>query len=179
MLEIEIPGREFYDEERNEFFDTKPVTLRLEHSLVSISKWEAKWKKPFLTREPHSLEETRDYVRCMTLNQHVDPAVYRALTPENVDEVAEYISAELTATTIHDTTAKPTREIVTSEVMYYWMIVYNIPIEAQKWHLSRFLTLVRICSIKNAPPKKMSRQAILRRNTKLNEARRKKLGTRG
>ena len=179
MLEIEVPGREFYDEERNEFFQTKPVTLRLEHSLVSISKWESKWRKPFLTKERHTLEETRDYVRCMTLNQNVDPQVYNALTNENVEQVAEYISAELTATTIHDSTATPSREIITSELMYYWIVAYNIPIEVQKWHLSRFLTLVRICSIKNAPSKKMSKRAILSRNAKLNEARRKRLGTRG
>lgn len=179
MLQIEVPGRELYDEEKNEFLVSKPITLRLEHSLVSISKWESKWKVPFLSRTGRTLEETRDYVRCMTLNQNVDPNVYLCLTDENIRSVADYIGEEMTATTFRDDGRPPSREIVTSELIYYWMVAYRIPWECQKWHLSRLLTLIKICSEKNSPPKKMSRNAVLSRNAKLNAARRKKLGTRG
>ena len=179
MLEIDVPAGEFYDEGSNLFFETKAVHLRLEHSLVSISKWEAKWKKPFLSKTRHGNEELRDYVRCMTLNQNVDPMTYRALTPENLEQIAEYISADMTATTVSDPSQRTSREVVTSEIIYYWMVAYSIPWEAQKWHLSRLLMLIRVCSIKNGPQKKMSQREVLRRNSKLNAARRKRLSTRG
>ena len=179
MLEIDVPAGEFYDEGANLFFETKAVHLRLEHSLVSISKWESKWKKPFLSRERHGNDELRDYVRCMTLNQNVDPMVYYALSLDNLNEISEYISSELTATTVNDPSQRVSREIVTSEIIYYWMVSYGIPWEAQKWHLSRLLMLIRVCSIKNGPQKKMSQREVLRRNAKLNAARRKRLGTRG
>ena len=179
MLEVDVPAGEFYNEDTNLFFETKAIRLRLEHSLVSISKWEATWKKPFLSREKHSNEELRDYVRCMTLNQHVDPMVYHALTSENLKAIAEYISDEMTATTIQDPSQKTSREVVTSELIYYWMVAYNVPWEAQKWHLSRLMTLIRICSIKNGPQKKMSKHDILSRNARLNAQRRAKYKTRG
>ena len=179
MLQIEIPSVELYDDISEEFFSIKGTSLRLEHSLVSISKWEAKWKKPFLNeRELKTTEQSIDYVRCMTLNQNVNPKVYYGLTKGNMDEINNYINSDMTATWFNESKTT-SREIVTSELIYYWMVAYNIPWEAQKWHLSRLLTLIRICNIKNAPPKKMSKSAILRQNKQLNQARRKALHSRG
>lgn len=174
---------EQFNEETSEFIPivaTKSQTLQLEHSLVSLSKWEAKWRKPFLTKEKRTIEETVDYVRCMTLTQNVDPNVYKALTSELLAEVFAYIDAPMTATTFSKRGNRPpNHEIITSEIIYYWMVSYQIPFECQKWHLSRLLTLINVCSVKNAPQKKMSRQEIMSRNRALNAARRKKLNTRG
>ena len=180
MLAIEIPETELYDERTEQFVIIKPIVLRLEHSLVSISKWESKWCKPFLkTSEPKTLAESRDYVRCMTLNQNVDPMVYYALTKEHYAKINEYIEAQLTATWFNNNHGAPSREVITSEVIYYQMVAYGIPMECQKWHLSRLLTLIRICNIKNSPGKRMSNNEILSQNRKLNAARRKAMHTKG
>ena len=180
MLQVEVPAVEFYDEAREEFVSSDAVVLRLEHSLVSVSKWESKWKKPFLVKDPKTDEEARDYVRCMTLNQHVDPNVYYALDAKQMQEINDYINAELTATWFSDANSKPpSREVVTSELLYYYMVGYQIPWEAQKWHLSRLLVLIRIATIKNQPEKKMSKNAVMSRNRALNAARRKKHHTKG
>lgn len=179
MLELEIPAVEFFDDDKQEFVQLKPVTLRLEHSLVSVSKWEAKWKKPFLSSKGLTREESIDYVKCMTINQHVDPLAYTVLDASHMAKVNEYISEERTATTFNDRGGPPNRQVVTSELVYYWMAQYNIPFECQKWHLSRLMTLIRIASIKNAPEKKMSKRAVLARNQQLNAARRKAMNTRG
>lgn len=179
MLEISIPGCEYYDEAKGEFFTLRDVTLKLEHSLISLSKWESKWCKVFLSKEDKSYEETIDYIKCMTLNQNVDPLVYEHLTKENVDAINAYISAPMTATHINDPNKSNSREQITSELIYYWMIAQNVPFECQKWHLNRLLTLIRVCSIKNSPPKKMSNKEIMSRNAALNAARRKKLNTKG
>lgn len=180
MLEIEIPASEFFDESTNEFFSVKGIVLRLEHSLVSLSKWESKWKTPFLSDTPKTVEQTVDYVRCMTINQNVDPLVYKLIRNEHVEKINEYISENMTATTFNDAhSPKKSREIVTSELIYFWMAQFNIPMECQKWHLSRLLTLIRIASIKNSPEKKMSKRAILSQNRSLNAARRKMHNTRG
>ena len=153
--------------------------LRLEHSLVSISKWESNWKEPFLSEKPKTLAQTVDYVRCMTMNPHVDPLVYEALTNENVNAVNEYIKDSRTATTFTDRGNASRREIVTSELIYWWMAQFNIPMECQKWHLSRLLTLIRIASIKNSPHQNLSRHAVLSQNAALNAARRKARGSKG
>ena len=180
MLVLEICATELYDERKEEFVQIKPIALRLEHSLVSISKWESKWRKPFLQRaEPKTLAESRDYVRCMTLNQNVDPNVYYALTSEHFKKVNEYIEARLTATWFSDAHESPSREVITSEIIYYQMVAFGIPFECQKWHLSRLLTLIRICSIKNSPGKKMSKADILSQNQRLNAIRRKAMHSRG
>lgn len=179
MLELHIPAREAFDEATQYFVNTNPTTLRLEHSLVSVSKWEARWKKPFLSRTAKTVEETLDYIRCMTINQNVDPNVYYVLTNTEIKAINEYIEDEKTATTFSNNDRRDSRQVVTSELIYYWMTAYNISIECQKWHLSRLLTLIRIASIENAPKKKMSKQAILSQNRSLNAARRKALGSRG
>ena len=180
MLKIVIPAAEYWDESKEEFIKKKPQTLQLEHSLVSVSKWESKWKKAFLTQQDKTYEETLDYVRCMTITQNVDPEVYRRLTNENIKQVNDYISDPMTATYISDDkNTRVSREIVTSELIYYWIIKLNIPFECQKWHLNRLLTLIKVCNIKDSPPKKLSKKEIMSRNAALNAARRKKLNTRG
>lgn len=180
MLEIVIPEKELWDESKEEFTYTKAQTLRMEHSLVSLSKWESKWKKAFLSKKEKTYEETIDYIRCMTVTQNVDPDVYKYLSAENIKQINEYINDPMTATTFSEN--KQTggnHEILTAEVIYYYMIASNIPFECQKWHLNKLLTLIRVCSIKNQPPKKMGREELLKRNNALNAARRKKFNTKG
>lgn len=181
MLQLVIPiSIEGWDEEKEEFVEAKTVTLQLEHSLVSLSKWESKWCKPFLSKENKTAEETLDYIKFMTITQNVNPDVYKHITSENIDQVNNYIAAPMTATTFsEDKSGKSNREIVTAELIYYWMVALNIPFECQKWHLNRLLTLVRVCNVKNAPPKKMSKREIMSRNTALNAARRKQHNTKG
>ena len=180
MLKITVPAAEFWDEIHEEFIYKKEQTLQLEHSLVSLSKWESKWNKAFLGKQEKTDEEILDYVRCMTLTQNVDPEVYTRLSATNYLEINAYIEAPMTATYFsEDKQAKGNREVVTSELIYYWMISYNIPVEFQKWHLNRLLTLIRVCNIKNSPPKKRSKRELMRRNAALNAARRSRLGSKG
>lgn len=181
MLRITIPaGEEQWDEINQMFIYPKEQTLQLEHSLVSLSKWESKWCKPFLTKQEKTLEETLDYVQCMTLTQNVNPEVYNYLTTSYIDQINRYIDAPMTATHFTEEKAvKASREQVTAEIIYYWMIALNIPFECQKWHLNRLLTLIKVCNIKNSPPKKRSRREIMKRNAALNAARRKQLNSKG
>lgn len=179
MLKIVVPGREMYNEKTNEFFQTHDCVLQLEHSLVSLSKWESKWNKPFLSKDNKTLEETIDYIKCMTITQNVDDEVYTRLTDKNIRDINEYIGKPMTATTFSKKPNNISREIITSELIYYWMIALQIPMECQRWHLNRLLTLVQVCNIKNEPPKKMSKREIMSRNASLNAARRNKLHTKG
>lgn len=180
MLKIVIPSAELFDATTETFTSTKEQTLQLEHSLVSLSKWEAKHNKPYLSREPKTTEESIDYIRCMTLTQNVNPEVYNAITLKILDQVSEYIDASMTATTFSKEEKRSmNREIITAEIIYYWMISHNIPFECQKWHLNRLLTLINVCNHKSQPPKKMSRSELLARNRALNASRRKRLNTRG
>lgn len=180
MLQIIVPAQEYWDEKNNEFINVKEFTLTLEHSLVSLSKWESKWCKPFLTKDQKSTEETIDYIKCMTLTQNVPADVYSRLTSKNIEQIKEYIDNPHTATVIHENQNGPkSHEIVTSELIYYWMTALQIPWESQKWHLNRLLTLIRVCNIKNAPPKKMSQRELMSRNSALNAARRQRLHSRG
>lgn len=179
MLFITVPSVEMFDDKTNRFYKTKSQDLRLEHSLVSISKWEAKWQKPFLSKDDKTIEETLDYIRCMTLTQNVPPDVYTRLTESNIEEISKYINASMTATTFTNKNMKPNREIITSEVIYYYMIAFNIPFECQKWHLNRLLTLINICNIKNQPAKSMSKRDIMARNKALNAQRKAQLHTKG
>ena len=180
MLRIVIPEGQLFDEKTEEFIYTKQQTLQLEHSLVSLSKWESKWHKPFLGKEDKTFDETIDYIRCMTLSQNIDPNIYMFLTQENIKEINDYIGDPMTATTFSDDgNGRNNREIITSELVYYWMVALNIPFECQKWHLNRLLTLIRVCNIKNQPPKKRSQGQIMSRNAALNAARRKQLNSKG
>ena len=179
MLTIKIPKGEQYDPVNNLFIETKEQTLVLEHSLVSVSKWESKWQKPFISKEDKTAEEIIDYIKCMTLTQNVNEYVYNLIDNSIIDEVYKYIDSPMTATTFSKDNSPPSREIITSELIYYWMISLNIPVEFQKWHLNRLLTLIKVCSIKNAPAKKMSKREIMSRNKALNASRRKALNSKG
>lgn len=171
---------ESYDSKNNEFIDAKTTTLQLEHSLISLSKWESKWCKPFLSKKEKTDEEIIDYIKCMTITQNVNPDIYNKLTAENIESINNYIYAPMTATTFREDKSGPVHnEIVTSELVYYWMFSLNIPVECEKWHLNRLLTLVRVFNVKNQPPKKMSRGDIMRRNAALNANRRKQLNSKG
>lgn len=180
MLCVTVPKAEYYDELRNEFIYYQSFKLRLEHSLVSVSKWESKWNKPFFTKEDKTREESIDYIRCMTITQNVPDHVYERVTDDILDQVNEYIDAPMTATTIRkDKRGAINRDVITSEVMYYWMITLGIPFECQKWHLNRLIMLINVCNAKNAPKKKMSQRELLARNRSLNEMRKAKMRTKG
>ena len=179
MLKITIPAIEQYDESTNTFLHSKEQSLQLEHSLVSLSKWESKWRKPFLTKNEKTVEETIDYIRCMTITQNVDDSIYNLITNENIKQVREYIEADMTATTFSNEKKATNREIITAEIIYYWMIALNVPFECQKWHLNRLLTLINVCNLKNTPPKKMSKKEIASRNASLNAARKQSLRSKG
>ena len=180
MLQITIPAVEQWDESAQEFVYSKAQTIQLEHSLISLSKWESKWHKPFLSKTEKTTEETIDYIRCMTLTQNVKPEVYSNLSVENILQVNEYIENPMTATTfVENRDGKRSREIITAELIYYWMISLNVPVEFEKWHLNRLLTLIRVCNIKNQPPKKRSRREIMSQNASLNAARKQQLNTNG
>lgn len=181
MLTLKVPKTEMWNEATQEFTSTKKDwVLQFEHSLISLSKWESKWCKPFFSKENKTYEETLDYIRCMTLTPNVPDEVYKCLTASNISAINDYIGAPMTATWFgKDQQVSKSNEQVTSELIYYWMIALNIPFECQKWHINRLLTLVRVCNIKNQPPKKMSKRALMSRNAALNASRRKRFGTSG
>ena len=182
MLTITVPiSPEGWDEEKQEFVEPKYQVLQLEHSLVSLSKWESKWQKPFYSKKDMSDEEVLDYIKCMTLSKNIKQDVYNHLTRENIKDVMDYIGSPMTATTFSKDNKNPNnREVITSELIYYWMIASNIPFDpCQKWHLNRLITLIRVCSIKNTPPKKRSRRDIMSRNAALNASRRQQMNTKG
>lgn len=177
MLPITIPaGRELFDERTQTFITLdKPVRLSLEHSLVSLSKWESHYCKPFLTNKEKTFDETLYYIKCMTLTQNVDPNIYLMLNKKEINIIMEYISKPQTASTVpHKNQSGPNREQPTSELIYYWMITLGVPVEFQKWHLSRLLMLIDICNFKNRPPKKMSKSEIAQHHRAVNAANRKR-----
>jgi len=179
MLTITIPAIELYDDDKQEFVSSKAYTLQLEHSLVAISKWESKWCIPFLSKNDKTFDETIDYIKCMTITQNVDPAIYNTLSHNIVNQVSDYIKAPMTATTITSVSKTHGKEIITAEILYYYMVALNIPFECQKWHLNRLLTLISVCNLKTNPPKKMGKNDIINRNKELNAARRNMTNSKG
>jgi hypothetical protein len=180
VLQLEIPEREFYDEISSSIIVTKKESLQLEHSLVSLSKWESKLCKPFLSKDHKTTEETIEYIKCMTITQNIKPEVYFNLSNEAFNQIEEYINLPMTATWFNDNpNAQKRREVITAEVIYYWMITHNVPMECQKWHLNRLLTLIKVCNIKNQPPTKQGRKEILSNRAALNQARRSQYKTKG
>lgn len=179
MLRIVVLGEEMFDDQLQEFITVGDVTLELEHSLVSLSKWESKHEKPFLSKDK-TTEEIFDYIKIMTLTPDVPEEVYTKLSDKNINAINEYIDAKMTATWFNEPPGAPkARDIITAELIYYWMITFQIPFECQFWHLNRLFTLIRVCNIKQSKPKKMSRAEIAARNRELNAQRRAQLGTRG
>lgn len=181
MLYIEVPlENEKWDENKQEFIEPKKQILKLEHSLVSLSKWESIYHKPFLSNAPKTDEETITYVRCMTITQNVPLEVYSRLSDQNIIDINSYIDDPMTATKIiKQPNGKQNFEPITSELIYYWMFELKIPMECQKWHLNKLLTQIELCSIKNQPPKKMSKQEITARNAAINAQRRREMNTKG
>lgn len=179
MLRIIIEGDEYLNE-KDEFFTVGDVIIDLEHSLVSLSKWEAKYQKPFLSNEEKTAEEIFGYVKAMVVTPDVDLDVLNRCSQDTINQIRDYIDSTQSATTFG---SMPDRhgpsEIVTSELIYYWMVGFSIPFECESWHLNRLFSLIRICNIKNSKPKKMSRNELAQRNAKLNAERRAQLGTSG
>lgn len=179
MLYLTVASGELFDEATWSFIEIKPTVIQLEHSLLAISKWESKWKKPFMSTEQKTEEEFRDYVRCMTINRNVDPNVYLRLTAADYKKIDEYIHDPMTATTFHGgQSKKSSSKQITSELIYYWMVQAQIPFDAEKWHLNRLMTLIRIYSVEN-DPKKMSKKDIYKSNRAINEARKAKYHSKG
>jgi len=180
MLEITIPAGELWNEAKSEFIHTDEQTLILEHSLVSLSKWESKHCKPFLSDKPKTLEEDIDYIRCMTLNAVRSPDCYYNMTRETISGIHEYMEAPMTATWFSNSKTQPkSREVITAERIYYWMTVLNIPFSCETWHLNRLFTLIRVCSEEQKPKKDLKAKDLYKRNSALNAARKRKLGTHG
>lgn len=183
MLEITIPTSQRYDEVNNEFIYVKGCTLKLEHSLVSISKWESKYHKPFISKEKMTYEETIYYIKCMTLTQNVDDSTYKGINGKILKEINEYIDDPMTAATFSKggkgKSGGNNGEFITSESIYYWMISLQIPMKCEKWHLNRLMALIRFCNSKNTPSKKKSMREIMTENDALNTQRRLALGSKG
>jgi hypothetical protein len=182
MLILKVPmGEEYYDEDKKEFFVPDEFTLELEHSLASLSKWESREEKAFLGKDEKTAAQTLAYIKDMVLTPDVPDKVFENLTPANITAVNDYIGAKMTATWIHEVGGKRTvsSEVITAELIYYWMVAHQIPFECQHWHLNRLITLIRVCNEKNKPQKKMPRQTALQRQRELNAQRRARHGTRG
>lgn len=181
MLHITLPANSMWDEVNNVFIDMKEQTLSLEHSLVSLSKWESKWCKSFLHTKEFTYDEFIDYVKCMTITQNVKDETYARLTNADISRIKDYINAPMTATTFSKQQQRggKNNEIVTAELIYYWMIVHNIPFDREKWHLNRLLTLIRVCNVKGSKPKPMSKRQLMNRNAALNAARREQFNSMG
>jgi len=181
MLTIIVPGVEMFDESKQEFVTQGDVTLELEHSLVSLSKWESIHEKPFLGKEEKTTEEVISYINCMMLTENPPEDILQKLSEGNLEEINRYIDAKMTGTWFNDAPGAPrTRDIITSELVYYWMIIFNIPFDpCERWHLNRLFTLIRVCNIKQSKPQKMSRSELAARNKALNDQRRAQLGSKG
>lgn len=180
MLVITVPGVDYFDEAQSRFIELDGATLQLEHSLVSLSKWEAEFKRPFLNASEKTDEEAIGYIRAMTLTEGVSPEVYKRLSNDHLREINAYIEDTNTATFFRERPGQPkSREIVTAELIYYWMFGLSIPLDCQNWHLNRLFTMIKVASEKNSPPKKMGKQELANHHRQLNEARKKQYGTKG
>jgi len=180
MLAITVGGSDVFDESIDKFGTQGGVELQLEHSLVSLSKWESEFEKPFLGKESKTTEEVLSYVRCMLLTPNPPEDFLQKLSKENLEVINAYIERKMTATWFSEQPGAPgSREVITAELIYYWMTVFSIPFECETWHLNRLFTLIRICNVKQSKPKKMSRAEIAARNRELNARRKAQLGTQG
>lgn len=176
MLEIRVTLEEGYDEESSKFITSSSFTVHLEHSLSSVSKWESAWEEPFLGKKDKTQKQTISYIEMMILDDHLPPGVFQKLIDHHLEEIMAYVAADMTATKIRvDPNSPQSRETITSELIYYWMISMNIPVQFEHWHLNRLIILIRVINLKNSPKKKMS--TMERRN--LNRQRLQQQGTRG
>ena len=180
MLTITVGGTESFDDATQQFVTVGGFELQLEHSLVSLSKWESEFEKPFLGQDDKTPEELIGYVKAMTLTPEVPPEVYSELNEANFEAINAYLNAKRSATWFSEAPGAPkAREVITSELIYYWLTVFQIPFEVETWHLNRLFTLIRVANIKSAKPQKMSRSQMAERNRQLNAQRREQLKTKG
>lgn len=181
MLEITIPEQEFFDNRTQRFIKFPEAKICLEHSLYSLAKWESKWHKPFYSKKEKTEEEMRDYIRCMTITKKVDPAIYYRMTQANFDSIKEYLEDPMSALVFNDDNSGSSRETPTAEMFYYSMFQQNIPLECEKWHIRRLMSLIRYSGAKNKPKdkRKQNTSDLIERNKRICEANRKKFNTRG
>lgn len=180
MLKLAVTLSENFDEVSKEFL-TEEVAVEFEHSLVTLSKWEAKHEKPFLGTSEKTSDEVLDYIRMMIITPEVDSSIVNSLSKDNLEKINNYIAAKQTATWFSERNSggPPKKQTITSELIYYWMISYNIPMECEHWHLNRLFTLIRVFNVHNEPKKKMSRAELAAQNRRLNEERRAKYNSPG
>lgn len=185
MLSITIPKTELFDEKTNEFISINETKLQLEHSLISVKKWESKWKQPFLSEKyEKTTEQVLDYIKCMTITQNVDSVVYRAIPSKAFEEITSYIKDPMTAAWFPKEYGLPkisnrSSQTITYEIIYYWMITFNVPVEFEKWHLNQLLTLIKVINVENQSKKKMPKKEAARQRALLNKQRRAQLNTKG
>lgn len=180
MLILEIGNEEYFDEESSEFKAIGGYTLELEHSLVSLSKWESIFEKPFLGGTQLSVEELEAYIECMILTPEFPPGVVAEMQPDHIEQIYKYIEKSHTATKFGAMPKnKIQNEVITSELIYYWLVAFQIPFECETWHLNRLFALIQICNSKSQPPKKLSKAEHARRAHEINERRKRELGTSG
>lgn len=179
MLTITFPEVELFDSETQTFIETEALTIELEHSLVSLSKWESITNKAFLGKEEKTPQDMLEYIKCMTITPGVPPETYSRLTSEHYEAINSYMNAKMTATWFQEDKSPPSRETITAELIYYWMIELNIPFECETWHLNRLFTLIRVVNVKRQPAKKMNRSEMARQRSALNQQRLSRLGTSG
>jgi hypothetical protein len=180
MLTIIVPGEEYFNDSTQEFFTVGDVEIKFEHSLVSLSKWESIYEKPFLAPGEKTSEEILEYIKCMLIDSEIPSEVFSRLSEDNISKINDYISAKMSATWFNERPGQPgNKQVITAEVIYHWMITFQIPLECQYWHLNRLFTLIRVCNAKNTTPKKMGRNEVASRMRDLNAKRRLEMGTRG
>ena len=180
-IRIRIPELHLFNEATNEFFDIRETYLTMEHSLVSISKWESKWHIPYLAPGEKTPEQALDYLRCMTITQNIQPGIYNYIPDTEMRRIKNYIEDSMSAYKFKEEEGKGrTKKAITSDYLYFCMVTYRIPVEFERWHLNRLITLIQICSEENNPKKnKKSKRRITSDYAALNAARRAKLGTTG
>lgn len=181
MISITIPGTEMFDNEKQEFVEVNPIEIELEHSLASLSKWESIFEKPFLGKDSKTPEETFGYIEAMLRTPNISSDILQRLSKKNLEDINKYIDAKMTATWFREEPNRsPSREIVTAELIYYWMVALNIPLECEHWHLTKLMTFIKVCNEKNQPDKKkMSRRDLAARNRELNRQRQQQYNTAG
>jgi len=179
-LTVTFPGRDLYDQESGKFITIEKTMVTLEHSLISVAKWESKWKRSYFIKEPMTLEQSIDYISCMCLTKNIDPKIFRTMDKETAQKISDYIADPMTATTINRRNKRPSRKIITNEVIYFWMCNFGIPFDpCQKWHLNRLMTLIDVAAAEEAGEQKMPRREMLQQRAMLNAQRKAKYNTHG
>lgn len=181
MLELVVKEDELYLPHLNKFIEVPECTITLEHSLISLARWESKWHIPYLSNKERTQEQELDYIRCMSVNKLKNDLVIKILSPMDIKTIEDYIDNPMTATTFSKNikNQRSKKEIITAEIIYSRMFAHGIPLECQKWHLNRLLTLLRVCDLRNTPPQKMGRKETAQWNAQQNALRRAKLNSRG